>query len=181
MRWTLSRTRELGARKRPSVRTPPLAHLPLRGEPRRLLRLRPGASHLYRSRASASLSHTHTRKNTRFLAHASCFISMYSMIIRRYSTTRALTRRPRLSASRAATSCARESLVRWFTTRPRFDAREERARPHTAAFARIQDARPRTRAPNSILRAARAPISTKARRRRRRRRERCLNESNNLR
>ena len=35
MRWTLSRTRELGARKRPSVRTPPLAHLPSpRGEPR---------------------------------------------------------------------------------------------------------------------------------------------------
>ena len=130
MRWTLSRTRELGARKRPSVRTPPLAHLPSpRREPRRL-RLRPGASHLYRSRASASLSHTHT-KNTRFLAHASCFISMYSMIIRRYSTTRALTRRPRLSASRAATSCARESLVRWFTTRPRFGcARGTRASAH---------------------------------------------------
>ena len=88
MRWTLSRTRELGARKRPSVRTPPLAHLPSpRGEPRRL-RLRPGASHLYRSRASASLSHTH-EKIQDFSAHASSFISMYSMIIRRYSTTRA--------------------------------------------------------------------------------------------
>ena len=129
MRWTLSRTRELGARKRPSVRTPPLAHLPLRGEPRRL-RLRPGASHLYRSRASASLSHTH-EKIQDFSAHASSFISMYSMIIRRYSNTRALTRRLRLSASRAATSYSRESLVRWFTTGPRFGcARGTRASAH---------------------------------------------------
>ena len=130
MRWTLSRTRELGARKRPSVRTPPLAHLPSpRGEPRRL-RLRPGASHLYRSRASASLSHTH-EKIQDFSAHASSFISMYSMIIRRYSNTRALTRRLRLSASRAATSYSRESLVRWFTTGPRFGcARGTRASAH---------------------------------------------------
>ena len=176
MRWTLSRTRELGARKRPSVRTPPLAHLPSpRGEPRRL-RLRPGASHLYRSRASASLSHTH-EKIQDFSAHASSFISMYSMIIRRYSTLAVFaspprTRRPRALASPPSVG---SRLVH------ASDAREERARPHTAAFARIQDARPRTRAPNSILRAARAPISTEARRRRRRRRERCLNESNNLR
>ena len=130
MRWTPSRTRELGARKRPSVRTPPLAHLPSpRGEPRRL-RLRPGASHLYRSRASASLSHTHTKK-TRFFGARIVFHFNVFDDIRRYSTTRALTRRLRLSASRAATSCSRESLVRWFTTGPRFGcARGTRASAH---------------------------------------------------
>ena len=129
MRWTLSRTRELGARKRPSVRTPPLAHLPSPRGGTASSSPTWGVTSLPLARAHHS--HTHTRKNTRFLAHASCFISMYSMIIRRYSTTRALTRRPRLSASRAATSCARESLVRWFTTRPRFGcARGTRASAH---------------------------------------------------
>ena len=67
MRWTLSRTRELGARKRPSVRTPPLAHLIfLRRAASRDVFVSDLGRHIFTAHARAHHSHTHTRKNTRF-------------------------------------------------------------------------------------------------------------------
>ena len=151
MRWTPSRTRELGARKRPSVRTPPLAHLPSpRGEPRRL-RLRPGASHLYRSRASASLSHTHTKK-TRFFGARVVFhfnvFDDYSTIFDD-STSHSPSSPLRLARGDLVLSRVPRSLVHdWSTLRMR--ARNARVRtPRRSRGSRTRDLALAHRIPSS--------------------------------
>lgn len=161
MRWTLSRTRELGARKRPSVRTPPLAHLPSpRGEPRRL-RLRPGASHLYRSRASASLSHTHTKKykifGARVVFHFNVFDD-YSTIFY-HSSSHSPSSPLRLARGDLVLSRVPRPLVHdWSTLRMR--ARNARVRtPRRSRGSRTRDLALAHRIPSS------APHARQSRRR----------------